>query len=59
MNADKNSFGYPAPEVPCRVCGGFKNNQSEPRFGYVVCEDHQDVQPIHIPLEAPKRGKKD
>jgi len=41
-------FGFLSPD-PCRVCGGFKNNQMEPRYGYVVCEDHQHVPPARIP----------
>ena len=46
-------FGYPSKE-PCRVCGAHKNNQSEPRFGYTVCEDHQSVPPADIPNVPPK-----
>lgn len=38
----KEMFGYPSMD-PCEVCEGFKNNQSEPRFGYVLCEDHYRV----------------
>jgi hypothetical protein len=30
------------------VCGQHKNNQQEPRFLYVVCEDHQHVPPNQI-----------
>ena len=41
------SWGYPSKE-PCRVCGKYKNNQSEPRFGYTVCEEHQNVPPAEI-----------
>jgi hypothetical protein len=41
-------FGFLSPD-PCRVCGRFKNNQMEPRYGYVVCEDHQHVPPARIP----------
>jgi hypothetical protein len=43
----KNNFGHQS-EKPCAVCNKHKNNQIEPRFGYVVCEDHQDVKPIEI-----------
>ncbi len=46
----KNNFGYPSKK-PCIVCGKFKNNQTEPRFGYTVCEDHQDVKPVDISNE--------
>lgn len=42
-----NRFGYPSNE-PCTVCGLHKNNQQEPRFGYVVCETHQSVPPIRL-----------
>jgi hypothetical protein len=41
-------FGYPSDE-PCRVCGKHNNNQSEPRFGYTVCVEHQNVPPVKIP----------
>lgn len=44
---NKNHFGYPS-DIPCCVCGKYKNNQSEPRFGYTVCEDHQDIPPVEI-----------
>lgn len=44
---DRMTWGYPSKEA-CAVCGGHKNNQSEPRFGYVVCEDHQSVAPVDI-----------
>jgi hypothetical protein len=40
-------FGYPSTE-PCVVCGGYENNQSEPRFGYTVCVKHQNVRPVDI-----------
>lgn len=43
----KDNFGYPSKE-PCIVCGQHKSNQSEPRFSYVVCKNHQDVPPIEI-----------
>lgn len=39
--------GYPSNE-PCAVCGEYYNNQSEPRFGYTVCEDHKGVPPVDI-----------
>lgn len=42
-----NDFGRPS-QKPCIICGKHKNNQSEERFGYTVCEDHQDVPPIEI-----------
>jgi hypothetical protein len=42
-----STFGYPSKE-PCAVCGIHKNNQMEPRFSYVVCEDHQSTPPTEI-----------
>ena len=41
------NFGYPSKEK-CSVCGKFKNNQTEPRFLYTVCEDHQKTPPTEI-----------
>lgn len=35
-------------DKPCDVCGKVKNNKTEPRFGYVVCEDHYDVSPVDV-----------
>jgi len=47
--------GYPTSR-PCSVCGRRNNNQLEPRFGYVVCEDHQHVPPVEVgKLERNKR----
>ena len=48
-----HTFGYPSSEE-CEVCGKYKNNQMEPRFLYVVCEDHQNVAPINIKREKEK-----
>ncbi len=47
MKMNKNEFGYPTNK-PCVVCGKVKNNQIEPRFNYVVCEDHQHIPPNEI-----------
>lgn len=44
-------FGHWSDD-PCEVCGGFENNQIEPRFGYTVCEIHQRVPPAFL-----KEGK--
>lgn len=33
---------------PCRVCGKHQNNQEEPRFGYTVCEQHQNAKPTGL-----------
>lgn len=40
-------FGH-ASNNPCTVCGGFDDNQCEPRFGYTVCVAHQRVAPVDI-----------
>lgn len=41
------NFGYSSNEK-CAVCGEFNNNQSEPRFGYTVCINHQHIPPQEI-----------
>lgn len=46
-------FGYPT-ELPCEICGKNNYNQSEPRFGYVVCLTHQYIAPIYIKKAALK-----
>jgi len=46
-------FGYPS-KSPCEVCGRHINNQAEPRFLYVVCEEHQWVAPNQIFAEKEK-----
>ncbi len=43
----KPDWGYPS-DKPCAVCGGSSDNQSEPRFGYVVCRKHQNVPPNQL-----------
>lgn len=50
-----SEFGYPSKDA-CRVCGKHNNNQSEPRFGYTVCVDHQHVSPIEVPQIKGKRN---
>lgn len=47
-------FG-PSSSEPCQVCGEHKNNQWEPRFGYTVCIEHQNVAPVDIPEKPPER----
>lgn len=40
---------------PCHVCGGSgKKTTVEPRFGYAICEDCEDVAPAYI--TAPRVG---
>jgi DnaJ-class molecular chaperone len=46
VNIFKN-FGYET-NIPCDVCGKKGNNQSEPRFGYVVCEVHYKMSPVEV-----------
>lgn len=48
-----NTFGYPSSR-PCEICGRHINNQAEPRFGYVVCEEHQAIPPNQISAEKEK-----
>lgn len=38
----------PVKDVPCQVCGKEKNNAMEPRFGYVVCEEHVNMSPVEV-----------
>lgn len=45
MNNSFN-FGYPTKE-PCSLCGA-KPAEVEPRFGYVVCEEHSKLSPIEV-----------
>lgn len=47
MVSDFEKFGYKTNEA-CDVCGKIGNNQSEPRFGYVVCEEHYKMTPVEI-----------
>lgn len=48
-----DTFGYPSC-LPCEICGRHINNQAEPRFYYVVCEEHQAVAPNMISAEKEK-----
>jgi hypothetical protein len=41
--------GYPV-DLLCAVCDKWKNNVLEPRFAYVICEDHQYVRPVDLDL---------
>lgn len=47
-------FGYPTNQ-PCDVCEKSGNNQLEPRFGYVVCEEHYQLSPVEV---SKKRDEK-
>lgn len=46
--------GYPTTD-PCRVCGGWDENEVEPRFGYVVCAEHADVPPAEVEAVRARR----
>ena len=41
------NFGYPSRE-PCVFCGGYDNNQLEPRFLYTACQKHYNIPPIEV-----------
>ncbi|PLS18980.1 hypothetical protein CVD28_00840 [Bacillus sp. M6-12] len=51
-------FGY-ATTNPCDVCGAEGNNQSEPRFGYVVCEEHFKLSPVEVSQRKTDRLSKE
>jgi hypothetical protein len=38
---------YPT-DKPCCICGKEGNNGLEPRFGYVVCEEHSKLTPVEV-----------
>ena len=46
-NREWDTFGYSSSE-PCKVCGRYGDNKSEPRFGYVVCREHAEMSPVEI-----------
>lgn len=46
-NKEWETFGYNSSE-PCKVCGKYGDNKSEPRFGYVVCREHAEMSPVEI-----------
>lgn len=43
-----------SPADPCGNCGQHKNNQIEPRFGYVYCDDCKDVPPVRFGRQKPR-----
>jgi hypothetical protein len=47
----------PAKNTPCDVCGRIKNNVTEPRYYYTVCEDHRDMSPIEVTMIVNTRRK--
>lgn len=46
-------FGYETQE-PCQICGA-KPAKMEPRFGYIVCEEHSKLTPIGVSDELEKK----
>lgn len=41
------NFGYPVKD-PCVVCKKTGDNKLEPRFGYVICEEHHHIPPAEL-----------
>jgi hypothetical protein len=35
-------------DKPCCLCGKYNKNQSEPRFYYTVCIEHQHIPPMTL-----------
>jgi len=54
---DWKNFGYETNK-PCDVCGKEGDNQMEPRFGYVVCEEHYKMTPLQVTEAKERRLKK-
>lgn len=53
----RGRFGYLSSD-PCRVCSTVApSNQMHPRYGYVVCADHQ-VTPVDRIPPLPRKKKK-
>lgn len=40
-------FGYQS-NTPCEICGKTEDTRMEPRFSYVVCEEHSKLSPIEV-----------
>jgi hypothetical protein len=45
---DWRSYRFHPSELPCCVCGSTVQTGQEPRFGYVVCEEHSRLSPVDI-----------
>lgn len=45
---DWRSQGFYQSSSPCCVCGNIHQTGQEPRFGYVVCEQHSKLSPIEV-----------
>lgn len=58
VNLAFERFGYKTNK-PCDVCGKEGENQSEPRFGYVVCEKHFKLSPIEVSERKANRLRKE
>lgn len=54
LKMDWDNFGYETDE-PCEVCGKIGKNKAEPRFYYVVCEEHSKLTPVEVSMERDKR----
>lgn len=47
MDSSWERFGYPVRQ-PCEVCKKVADNKLEPRFGYVICEEHHEMTPVEV-----------
>lgn len=48
MNKDWRTAQFYPSNKPCCVCGSTHQTGQEPRFGYVVCEQHAKLSPVEI-----------
>lgn len=48
MNDWRERDGYYPSTQPCCVCGSTNQTGSEPRFNYVVCEEHSKLSPVEV-----------
>lgn len=48
MSKDWRDYSYYPTDEPCVVCGSVEQTGIEPRFGYVVCEEHSKLSPVEI-----------
>jgi hypothetical protein len=48
MIIENKSFGFGYQTIlPCCICGSIPA-EVEPRFGYIVCEEHSKLSPVNI-----------
>lgn len=52
------NFGYES-EKPCEVCNKKENTKSEPRFHYVVCEEHSTMNPVEMSKHTNSKENED